>query len=156
VRVRQDVAGTPWLNDCVEVYLDGDRVANDHTPAMGWGSREGFKVGADALGNRMQAPPDVADSRWKAGASRTNDGYVLEFEIPLDLIDTQDGPGVRPAMTGSELRMSVSILDFDGPANIPGSYGILWCDDRHWSLAHGGEDFWPAALRLTSARTPHR
>ena len=138
------------------MYLDGDRVANDFTPAMPEGNREGFKIGADALGNRMPAPPEVGDARWKAGASRTEDGYIIEFEIPLDLIDTQDGPGFRPATTGSELRMSVSIIDFDEPAQKLLSYGVLWSDDRHWSLAHGGEDFWPAALRLSPAQRPHR
>jgi hypothetical protein len=81
---------------------------------------------------------------------------VIEFEIPLDLIDTQDGPGFRPATTGSELRMNVSILDYDEPANRPGAYGVLWSEDRQWSLAHGGEDFWPVALRLTPAPAPRR
>jgi tetratricopeptide (TPR) repeat protein len=150
----------PWQNDCIEVYLDGDRVANDYTPVMFLGNREGnregFKLGADVLGNRFPTSPDVGDSRWKVGTSRTEDGYVIEFEIPLDLIDTQDGPGLRPAATSSELRMNVSIIDFDEPASKVGSYGVLWCDDRQWSLAHGGEDFWPVALRLTPAPAPRR
>jgi serine/threonine protein kinase/tetratricopeptide (TPR) repeat protein len=156
VRARQEVTGKPWLNDCIEVYLDGDRVANDYTPALYGGNREGFKLGADALGNRIPAPADVGDARWKAGAARTEDGYVIEFEVPLDLIDTQDGPGLRPATTGSELRMGVSIIDFDGAATKQSSYGVIWCDDRQWSLAYAGEDFWPVALRLTPAPAPHR
>jgi hypothetical protein len=157
----QSVRATPaagriiWLNDCVEVYLDGDRVANDFNPSVS-GNREGFRVGADALGNHFSPmPADVGDLRWKTGTSRTEDGYVIEFEIPLDLIDTQDGPGFRPATTGSELRMNVSILDYDEPANQP-SYGVLWSEDRQWDLAHGGEDFWPVALRLTPAPAPNR
>jgi hypothetical protein len=81
---------------------------------------------------------------------------VIEFEIPLDLIDTQDGPGFRPATTGSELRMNISILDYDEPANKLASYGVLWAEDRKWSLQHGGEDYWAAALRLTPAPAPHR
>jgi hypothetical protein len=156
VTARPENKTAPYQNDCIEVYLDGDRVANDHTPAMGWGNREGFQVGADVLGNRFGAPEDVEDGPWKVRTGRTKVGYVMEFEVPLDLIDTQDGPGFRPATTGSELRMSVSILDFDGPTIKQSSYGVLWCDDRHWPLAHGGEDFWPAALRLTPAPGPHR
>jgi hypothetical protein len=155
VPARPEDALAPWQN-CVEVYLDGDRVANDYTPAMFGGSREGFPLGADVLGNRFRGPSDVDDARWKVRTARTEDGYAIEFEIPLDLIDTQDGPGFRPATTGSELRMSVSIIDFDGPATEQSSYGVLWCDDRQWSLAHSGEDFWPAALRLTPALPPHR
>jgi tetratricopeptide (TPR) repeat protein len=153
-RVRdQSVVAHPgnvyWQNDSIEVYLDGDRVANDWTPGAGWGNREGFQVQADVLGA-------AGDSRWKAGTSRTADGYIIEFEIPLDLIDTLDGPGFRPAKTGSELRMNVDILDYDEALNNQSSYGVLWCEDREWSLHHGGEDFWPVALRLTPAPAPHR
>jgi tetratricopeptide (TPR) repeat protein len=142
---------TPWQNDCIEVYLDGDRVANDMTPtsASNTGNREGFRVAADALGNQYSGTADVGDTLWKVGVSRTEDGYAIEFEVPLDLIDTQDGRGFRPATTGCELRMNVSILDYDEPANQPPSYGVLWSEDRQWDLAHGGEDFWPVALRLT-------
>jgi hypothetical protein len=53
--------------------------------------------------------------------------------------------------------MNMSILDHDDePANHPTAYGVLWSEDRQWSLAHGGEDFWAAALRLTPAPAPHR
>jgi hypothetical protein len=156
VRATPAVAHMPWLNDSIEVYLDGDRVANDSTPAMPGGNREGYRVGADAIGNHFPMPPEVGESRWKAGASPTQDGYVIEFEVSLDLIDTQDGPGFRPATTGSELRMNMSILDYDDPASQPASYGVLWAEDRQWSLAHGGEDFWAVALRLSPAPAPHR
>jgi hypothetical protein len=119
-------------------------------------NREGFRIGADALGNQFEQTLEVRLSRWKAVPSRTEDGYVIEFEIPLDLIDTQDGPGFRPATTGSELRMNISILDYDEPGHKLASYGVLWAEDRKWSLVHGGEDFWAAELRLTPAPAPHR
>jgi tetratricopeptide (TPR) repeat protein len=147
----QVVAADPrkivWDNDCVEVYLDGDGVANDATPAMMGESHEGFRVEADVLGN-------PTDPRWKTGAGRTKDGYVIEFAIPLDSIDTQDGPGFRPAATGSELRFNVDLLDHDDLQSNRASYALMWCEDRRaWSLAHGGEDFWSATLRLTPAPT---
>src|SRR5262249_237213 len=44
VRATPAAAHAPWLNDSIEVYLDGDRVANDSTPAMPGGNREGFRV----------------------------------------------------------------------------------------------------------------
>ena len=115
------------------------------------GNREGFQLIADSLGNRYCAAPDVGDTRWKVGTARTKDGYVIEFEIPLDLIDTQDGPGVRPATTGSELRMNLPINDVDGEVNNQTSFGMLWSEDRLWSPLIGGEDFWPVALRLVPA-----
>jgi hypothetical protein len=145
--VLADPKKSPWNNDCLEIYLDGDQVANDFTPAMRSINREGFHVTATVLGA-------TGHPRWKVGTGRTEDGYIIEFEIPLDMIDTQDGPGFRPASTGSELRMNADILDFDEGANNQSSYGVLWCEDREWSLFHGGEDFWPVALRLTPAQAP--
>jgi serine/threonine protein kinase/tetratricopeptide (TPR) repeat protein len=142
--IKADPTKPIWENDYLQVYLDGDGVANDMTPtAQGWGDREGFVVQADVLGQ-----PD--DPRWKTGADRTEDGYVIEFVIPLDGIDTQDGPGYRPAATGSELRFNVNLMDFDDAQSNLLSYALMWCEDRRaWSLSHGGEDFWSAKLRLT-------
>ena len=88
------------------------------------------------------------------GAARNKDGYLIEFEIPLDLIDTQDGPGFRPASTGSELRMNVGINDIDEAISKQTFYGILWTEDRLWSPLTGGEDFWPVSLRLVPAPKP--
>jgi hypothetical protein len=92
------------------------------------------------------------ETRWKVGTARTSDGYVIEFEIPLDLIDTQDGPGFRPAATGSELRMNAAIADFDEANAKRRFHGMLWAEDRLWSPLLGGEDFWPVALRLVPAQ----
>jgi hypothetical protein len=66
-------------------------------------------------------------------------------------IDTQDGPGFRPAATGSELRMNVAIADFDEANAKRPFHGMLWAEDRLWSPLIGGEDFWPVALRLVPA-----
>jgi hypothetical protein len=148
--IKADPTKPIWENDCLQVYLDGDGVANDMSPyvapAVGLGNREGFLVQADVLGQ-------PADPRWKTGAGRTKEGYVIEFVIPLDGIDTQDGPGYRPAATGSELRFNVNLMDFDDAHSNLGSYALMWCEDRRaWSLTHGGEDFWSASLRLTPAR----
>jgi tetratricopeptide (TPR) repeat protein len=146
--VIADPNSPPWENDCIEVFLDGDNVANDWTPAMNSGNGEGFMVTSDALGK-------PGGPRWKVCTGRVADGYVIEFAIPLDMIDTHDGPGFKPAATGSELRMNVDLLDFDEVNRKTSSYGLLWCEDRrNWSLTHGGEDFWSAALRLTPATAP--
>jgi hypothetical protein len=156
VRADPLAARTPYLNDAVEIFLDGDRVPNDLTPFATGHNHEGFQLVADVLGNRSSSAPDIGDERWKVGTSRTEDGYVIEFEIPLDLIDTQDGPGFRPAATGSELRMNVAIPDVDEAVNQQTFYGMLWAETRLWSPAIGGEDFWPVALRLTPAPAPGR
>jgi len=145
---------SPQYNDSVEIFLDGDQVANDFSLiSSGFcrGNHEGFELIADASGNRRCPARDVGKTRWKVGTSRTEDGYVVEFEFPLDLIDTQDGPGFRPASTGSELRMNVAIIDIDEAINIPTFYGMLWSEECLCSPGLEGEDVWPVALRLTPA-----
>jgi tetratricopeptide (TPR) repeat protein len=159
LRVDPVARGRPEFNDAVEVFLDGDRVANDFSTvsgldilAMCTGNREGFELIADASGNRHYSAQGVGKTRWKVGTSRTENGYVVEFEIPLDLIDTQDGPGFRPASTGSELRMNVAIIDQDETVNKQQTfYGMLWSEERVCSPGLEGEDVWPVALRLTPA-----
>jgi serine/threonine protein kinase len=156
IRADPVAAKVPFLNDSVELFLDGDRVPNEQLSFTWAGNREGFQMVADSLGNRFCSAPEVGDTRWKVGTSRTEDGYVIEWEIPLDLIDTQDGQGVRPAATGSELRMNLAINDVDEAVNKQSSLGMLWSEDRLWSPMLGGEDFWPVALRLVSAAARSR
>ena len=149
-------AKVPFVNDSVEIFLDGDRTPNDLTTVTPYGNLEGFQIIADALGNRFCSSRAVGDTRWQVGTARTAGGYIIEFEIPLDLIDTQDGPGFRPAATGSELRMNVAINDIDEAINKQTFHGILWAEDRLWSPYLGAEDFWPVALRLVPAPKPDR
>jgi serine/threonine protein kinase len=151
MRAEPVAANAPFLNDSVEVFLDGDRAANDHTVSVFHGNPEGFQFVADSLGNRVCSAFRIGLDSWKAVAGRTEDGYVIEFEVPLKLIDTEDGPGVAPAATGSELRMNVGVTDIDEAINKQTFYGMLWSESRLWSPMMGGEDFWPVALRLTSA-----
>jgi hypothetical protein len=149
-------AKASFLNDSVDIFLDGDRTPNDLTRVAPFGNPEGFQIISDVLGNRYCSARAVGDTRWKVGTARTAEGYVIEFEIPLDLIDTQDGPGFRPAATGSELRMNVAIDDIDEAITKQTFHGMLWAEDRLWSPLLGGEDFWPVALRLVPAPKPDR
>src|SRR5262249_46969040 len=53
-------AKTPHWNDAVEVYIDGDQVANDLSPVWAnvphrWGHREGFQLIADVVGHQLTA-----------------------------------------------------------------------------------------------------
>jgi serine/threonine protein kinase len=156
VKADPVAAKAAFLNDSVEIFLDGDQTLNDLTRVAPWGNLEGFQIISDVLGNRFCSSRAVGDTRWKVGTARTADGYVIEFEIPLDLIDTQDGPGFRPAATGSELRMNVAIDDIDEAITKQTFHGMLWAEDRLWSPLMGGEDFWPVALRLVPAAKPDR
>jgi tetratricopeptide (TPR) repeat protein len=139
------------LNDSVEVFIDGDQVANDLTPVWSTiplGNREGFQLVADAVGHRFASPTGLIRADWKVGTSRTTDGYIIEFEIPLALIDIRDGPESVPATGGRELRVNFGFTDNDARVHEQTDYGIFWAEDPDISPYLGGEDFWTVSLRL--------
>jgi hypothetical protein len=143
---------TPNSNDSVEVFIDGDQVANDLTPVSSpgrVGNREGFDLISDARGHQLTfGTDDFTNADWKVATARTPDGYIIEFEIPLALIDTRDGPEYVPATSGSELRVNFGITDNDGSVSDQTDYGIFWAEDPALSPWTGGEDFWTVSLRL--------
>ena len=85
---------------------------------------------------------------------RDPDGYIIEFEIPLTLIDTLDGPAYAPAKSGSELLVNFGIPDNDENLSYQTDFGIVWADDPNLSPFLGGEDFWTVSLRLVPKPTP--
>ena len=146
----------PFTNDSVELYIDGDLVANDF---MRWGidryssrgNREGFQLVSDVCGRQLSVARDITNADWTAATKRTQEGYIIEFEIPLDLIDTEDGAGVTPATTGSFLLMNACVNDNDTRLVATETVGFLWNPDqeRCVSLFGTGEDSWLVGLRLT-------
>jgi tetratricopeptide (TPR) repeat protein len=144
-------AKIPRDNDAIAVFINGDQVANDMlpTPTAGSppGNREGFQLGADAAGHQY-TNSSFTNADWKVGTSRTPAGYIIEFEIPLALIDTRDGPEYVPATRGSELLVNFAITDNDAPVNVKTERGIFWAEDPAIGLYEGGEEFWTVALRL--------
>jgi tetratricopeptide (TPR) repeat protein len=151
---------TPHKNDGVEIYVNGDLIANDLIPGMPpalRGNREGFQIVSDAAGHQHTTTTgDLSNSDWSVGTSRVADGYIIEFEIPLDLIDTKDGPGHVPASTGSFLLMNIAVNDNDDSQSATQAHATLWNEGqrRPMSLFVGGEDFWNVGLRLTPGDTP--
>jgi hypothetical protein len=121
---------TPHQNDGVEVFIDGDRVPNDFfgsmTQAAGTQSQalpsEGFQLLADAAGHQFTRAQAFSDADWKAAAQRTDEGYIIEMEIPLALIDTQDGPSVTLAGPGSVLNFALAVTDNDQEVREQKSY----------------------------------
>ena len=65
----------------------------------------------DAGGHQDTGAFSNAD--WKVGTSRTADGYIIEFEIPLAPIVTKDGPEFVPATSGSEFVVKFGFNDND-------------------------------------------
>ena len=152
VRVRDQVLDTDdtrrvWQNDSIEVFVDGDQVANDFTLTDKRGSGEGFQLIADVNGKKGMASTDFKQRDWKVASQVTDDGYSIEFEIPLSLIDTHDGPEHLPASTGSLLFFNVAINDQD--RRIGDSDCIMWADDLIRARPHQeGEGVWSVGLQL--------
>jgi serine/threonine protein kinase/tetratricopeptide (TPR) repeat protein len=148
----RDNENNPILNDSVDLFINGDQVANDMTPVcpvqLPVGNREGFQIVADAGGHQGTMTNAFTNADWKVGTSRTPDGYIIEFEIPLALIDTRDGPAYVPATSGSELLVNFGIADVDELLNRQTDYAIFWAEDPAISPFWGGEDFWTVRLRL--------
>ena len=174
VRVSEIHSREFLRNDSVDVFLDGDRQDNDLTPLFfeptNGGNREGFQIAADAAGNQNTTSAEFGDSSWKVGTSRTSDGYIIEFEIPLTLIDTRDGPEYVPATSGSEIRFNFGISDFDDSESDKSAYGTFWAEDPDLSpyegrrglldgqVAAGPHDSLPSLTyfdRLDQARNRH-
>jgi non-specific serine/threonine protein kinase/serine/threonine-protein kinase len=146
-------AKAPWSNDSIDVYINGDHRSNDTVPGFLFscvplGNREGFQLVADAAGHQSTKATDFTDADWKVRTSSTPVGYIVEFEIPLSLIDTRDGPEYVPATTGSDLLVNFGVTDNDAPVSDQTDYGIFWAEDPALSPQEGGEDFWTLSLRL--------
>jgi len=148
VQVDPQAAERPNLNDCIELFIDGDHVPNDLGPLNYSGNREGFQIVADADGHQYTLASDLTNSDWKVATRRVDGGYIMEFEIPLSAIDTQDGPGAVAAKTGDILRFNVGGSDVDAVGGRSSNYAILWAENPAVSPYLGGEDVWTVALRL--------
>jgi tetratricopeptide (TPR) repeat protein len=157
VDASEQDAKHPFFNDSVEVFINGDNVANDVTPGLfvvgETGNREGFQLVADAGGHQYTVGEALTNADWKVGTSRTPDGYIIEFEVPLALIDTRDGPEFVPATSGSELLVNFGFNDNDAPVSVQTDYAIFWAEDSNLAPYMGGEDFWTVNLRLVPKPT---
>jgi len=140
-------AAAPYANDSVELFIDADRAANDFVPPNRIGGREGFQIISDTLGNKLTSGAGLSNSDWSVTTSLVTGGYVIQFFIPLTLLDTQDGPGVTPAGPGSNLRFNLAVTDNDAAVSAQQTYGVLWRNGN--TLPFGdGEPAWVVDLAL--------
>jgi Carbohydrate family 9 binding domain-like len=147
---------TPMYNDDVEVFIDGDGVSNDfgNSGATATGSREGFQLIVNSAGHQFTASQDFTNADWKAAASRTGDGYIVEMEIPLAVIDTQDGTPFAPAGPGSLLNLGLAVTDNDEEVHKQLSYAYLRTARQTDSPWAGGESAWNFAIKLVPKWSP--
>jgi hypothetical protein len=102
--LRDDSPGSAWSDDNVEIYLDGDLVSNDLT--LGNSSAEGD-------GSRVDVGSDDGRPGFALAGEREG-GRIHEFCWPLDMIDTEDGPGQVPVTPGTTIGLGVFVTDNDG------------------------------------------
>ena len=147
------------MNDSVEVFINGDHRSQRSRPRVllslqyHWATARVSSSSPMRGATNPPGPRAFTDADWKVGTSRTADGYIVEFEIPLALIDTRDGPEYVPATSGSELLVNFGIIDNDAPVSDQTDYGIFWAEDPALSPYDGGEDFWTVSLRLVPKPT---
>ena len=103
---------------------------------------------ADAAGHQYTLSDTFKNADWKAATKRTDDGYVIEIEIPLKLIDTMDGQPFAPAGPGSLLNFALAITDNDAEVSNQMSYAYLRTSKSNISPWIGKEDAWKFALKL--------
>src|SRR5262249_27934298 len=146
---------TPHQNDGVEVFIDGDQVPNDFSSGTMADPdskevfpSEGFQLLADAAGHQYTRAQGFRNADWKAAAKRTADGYIVEIEIPLALIDTQDGPAYAPPGPGTLLNFAMAITDNDAAVQQQVSYAYLRTQNTNTSPWIGGENAWKFAIKL--------
>jgi hypothetical protein len=120
----------PWLNDDVEVLIDGDRRPGDAEAGVGSGqpNHEGFQL-ITTVGNiQSTQPPGLPSLVWESRAGRRPRGYLVEVRIPLQSINTHDTspwtagtPGLFiPPQPGDTIGFNVTVGDQDVPGS--GSY----------------------------------
>lgn len=134
--------GQTHHDDDVEVYFDGDRVANDVTIDWGNGRNpEGFKVMMDIGGDTESHGLYNFGEDWFGAADTSGHGYVIEFGIPLASIDTRDGEGEAAPAAGDTIGFNLSVSDdddggglYDWPEDGFGALaGSMNPDGWHWS-----------------------
>jgi hypothetical protein len=144
-------AEMPFWNDSIELFIDADHVANDFFPTSG--TSEGFQLIVDAAGHQY-TKSSFTDADWRAVARRTADGYAVEIEIPLALIDTKDGPGAVPAGPGTLLHFAMAINDNDENVSKQACYAYLRTPKQTNSPYFGREPCWTFGIKLEPSWLP--
>jgi hypothetical protein len=138
-------------DDAVEVFLDADRVPNDFVPndiGGTTGTAEGFQILVNAAGQKYTSSKVFTNDDWKSAASLTEDGYIIEMEIPFKIIDTQDGPGTKAPGFGSFLHFAIAVTDNDAAVSRQMSYAYLKTPTQTQSPFLGGEAAWTFGIQF--------
>jgi len=122
-----------WLDDDVEVFIDGDRQPFDWAAALFCGpsnpdcpdpviNNEGFQILTSVGGDRLTSPDNNPAIVWESKTGPRPRGFLAEFRIPLDSINTIDtlfftggdpNGGFRRPSPGDTIGFNVTVGDDD-------------------------------------------
>ena len=148
--VLVDDSITPYQDDCVEIWMDADEVANDFSIGRSV-NREGGGVKIDVGGDIDNSGIGSYGTDWFGAVGTRPGGYVVEFSIPLSSIDMTDGEGEAHPAPGSSIGILFAVDDDDNggaPYEQPDdSYGAWtgsyedWLVSREsdWGVLHFSE-----------------
>ena len=123
----------PFLDDDAEVMIDGDRRPGDVHMALFCGSgnpncpspvvnKEGFKLTTSVCNQSLTDPSNNPSIVWESKAGVRPHGFVVEFRVPLDSINTIDTSwfsnpfpsfGFRRPQPGDTIGFNVAVGDDD-------------------------------------------
>jgi len=123
----------PFLDDDVEVMIDGDRRPGDVHMALICGpsnpdcpnpvvNNEGFKLTTSVCNQSLTDPSNNPSIVWESKAGTRPRGFVVEFRVPLNSINTIDtswfsnlfpGNGFRLPQPGDVIGFNVAVGDDD-------------------------------------------
>jgi len=123
----------PFLDDDAEIMIDGDRRPGDVHMALICGpgnpdrpnpvvNNEGFKLTTSACSQSLTDPSNNPSIVWESKAGMRPHGFVVEFRIPLDSINTIDtswfsnlfpGFGFRRPQPGDIIGFNAAVGDDD-------------------------------------------
>jgi hypothetical protein len=122
-----------FLDDDVELFVDGDKQPVDLLAALDCGpsnpdcpepviNNEGFQILTSVGGDRATLPDNNRAIVWESKTSLRPRGFVAEFRIPLDSINTIDtsfftggdpNAGFRRPIPGDTIGFNVTVGDDD-------------------------------------------
>ena len=138
-QIYDDSPDANWKDDCVGIYIDGDKVNNDVIWPDSWppGNKEGFQLLLDVGGDAGGFPLSYNTDWFGAAGTRTG-GYVVEFRIPLSTIDIADGPEEAHPSIGSSIGFTIQLNDDDDGGEMD---AVTWWEGVDWDTWHR-EDYW--------------
>ena len=120
-----------FVDDDVELFVDGDRTGNDNWWNNGTG--EAFQLLKGWNDETMEASKSSSEwaERWDSVVADRPGGYIVEFRISLEAIDIIDGSGSAAPGPDDSIGFTVMVTDDDvgGDCDQPGD-----CTFNFWDI----------------------